>query len=106
MKNLKEEYILKNTISFSIIILLFSFLLTGCSLFGKKKFEQTETYKELIKMQEERDKLEDSLKKLNYQQLTDTLNQHDKELDSLKRITDSLKNKLDKNIQELKNKKY
>ena len=74
--------------------------LNGCA---KKKFEDTDTYKELMKHQEETDKKLDSIRKENYKQLTDSSNNSFKRsMDSLKRITDSLRNKLDKNIESLK----
>lgn len=72
-------------------------------MFGKKKFEDTDTYRELMKRQEETDKKLDSIRKQNYKQLNDSVNSRFKrELDSLKRSTDSLEKELEKSIQDLK----
>lgn len=94
---------------YKAFIIALSFLIlvsvSGCSLLGKKKFEDTETYRELMEHQKEIDRKMDSVRKENYKQMVDSAGIHTKKLDSLKRITDSLKQKLDKNIQDLKNKK-
>ncbi len=72
-------------------------------MFGKKKFEDTDTYRELMKRQEETDKKLDSIRKQNYKQLNDSVNSRFKrELDSLKRSTDSLEKELEQSIQDLK----
>lgn len=85
----------------ALIISVYGF--TGCGLFGKKKFEDTDTYKELIRQQEETDKRLDSIRKQNYKQLNDSVNNSfRKKIDSLKRSTDSLEKELDKSIQDLK----
>ncbi len=81
-------------------------ILTGCGVFGKKKFEDTDTYKEMIRVQEETDKKLDSIRRENYRQLNDSVNNGFKrKLDSLKRSTDSLEKELEKSIQNLKNNK-
>jgi hypothetical protein len=82
---------------------LFAFLLlAGC---GQKKFEDTDTFKELMKKQEETDKKLDSIRKENYKQVTDSVNSSfQKSMDSLRHITDSLRDNLNKNIESLKNK--
>lgn len=78
-------------------------VLAGISGCAKKKFEDTDTYKELMKQQEETDRRLDSIRKDNYRQLTDSSNNSfKKSLDSLKHITDSLRENLDKNIKSLK----
>jgi uncharacterized protein YlxW (UPF0749 family) len=88
------------------VILFFILTLPGCGLFGKKNFEDTDTYKELMREQEETDKKLDSIRRQNYKQLTDS-NGHTfgKDMDSLKRSTDSLKKVLENSIESLKNKK-
>ncbi len=86
-------------------ILLVALIFSGCSLFQKKKFEDTDTYKELMKQQEETDKRLDSIRRQNYRQINDSADRFNKELDSLKRSTDSLEKELDKSIQNLKNNK-
>jgi len=81
-------------------------LMTGCGVFGKKKFEDTDTYKEMMRQQEETDKRLDSIRRDNYKQLNDSVNNgFKKKLDSLKRSTDSLEKELEKSIQNLKNSK-
>lgn len=81
-------------------------LMTGCGVFGKKKFEDTDTYKEMMRQQEETDKKLDSIRRENYKQLNDSVNTgFKKKLDSLKRSTDSLEKELEKSIQNLKNSK-
>lgn len=77
---------------------------TGCGVFGKKKFEDTDTYREMMRVQEETDKKLDSIRRENYKQLNDSFNNgFKKKLDSLKRSTDSLEKELEKSIQNLKN---
>lgn len=89
-----------------LALVFFTFCISsGCGLLGKKKIEDTDTYKELMEHQKEIDKKMDSVKKENFKQVVDSAGNHVKQLDSLKRITDSLKQKLDQNIQELKSKK-
>ena len=84
----------------SICILIASLGLSGC---GKKNFEDTEAYKELIRRQEETDKRLDSIRRENFRQLNDTVNaSFKKQLDSLKRSTDSLEKELEKSIEKLK----
>ena len=81
-------------------------IFTGCGVFGKKKFEDTDTYKEMMRVQEETDKKLDSIRRENYKQLNDSVNNgFKKKLDSLKRSTDSLEKELEKSIQYLKNSK-
>lgn len=81
-------------------------LMTGCGVFGKKKFEDTDTYKEMMRQQEETDKRLDSIRRDNYKQLNDSVNNgFKKKLDSLKRSTDSLEKELEKSIQNLKKNK-
>jgi len=73
-------------------------------MFGKKKFEDTDTYREMIRIQEETDKKLDSIRRENYKQVNDSVNTGFKlKLDSLKRSTDSLEKELEKSIQNLKN---
>lgn len=75
-------------------------------MFGKKKFEDTDKYRELIKLQEETDRKLDSIRRENYKQANDTVNSgFKKKLDSLKRSTDSLEKELEKSLQNLKNNK-
>ena len=84
---------------FMLVLSLMVFI-TGCN---KKKFEDTDTYKEMMKHQNEAEKKMDSIRKENYKQLTDTMNNSfKKSLDSLKRSTDSLEKELEKSIQNLK----
>lgn len=83
-------------------IFLIALIFSGCSLIQKKKFEDTDTYKEMMKQQEETDKKLDSIRRQNYRQLNDSADSFHKELDSLKRSTDSLEKELDKSIQYLK----
>lgn len=78
------------------------FAAAGC----EKKVEESETYQEILKHNEEIQKQNDSLKRLNYKELVDSNRKHVKSLDSLKHITDSLKENLDKKIKDLKTKKY
>jgi uncharacterized protein YlxW (UPF0749 family) len=93
----------KYKLRYSAIIVLSALLISGCGLFGKKNFEDTDTYKELMRQQEETDRKLDSIRKDNYKQLNDSTNgTFKKELDSLKRSTDSLKKELDKSLQDLK----
>lgn len=88
---------------YTAIFVLSALLISGCGLFGKKKFEDTDTYKEMMRQQEETDRKLDSIKKDNYRQLNDSTNStFKKELDSLKHSTDSLKKELDKSLQDLK----
>ncbi len=95
---------MKNSAIIFLLALIISVCgFTGCGLFGKKKFEDTDTYKELIRQQEETDKRLDSIRKQNYKQLNDSVNNSfRKKIDSLKRSTDSLEKELDKSIQDLK----
>ena len=86
-----------------IPVILFIFIFAGCR---SKKFEDTDTYKQLMKHQQEAERKLDSIRKENYKQITDTVNNSFKKtLDSLKRSTDSLEKELKKNIENLKNKK-
>ncbi len=90
---------------YTLILVLSALLISGCGIFGKKNFEDTDAYKELMRQQEETDRKLDSIKKDNYRQLNDSINStFKKELDSLKHSTDSLKTELEKSIQILKNK--
>lgn len=86
-------------------LLIFSFsIFSGCGLIGKKKLEDTDTFKELMRRQEETDRRLDSMKTQDFKQLNDTVNHNFKrQLDSLKRSTDSLEKELEKSIQNLKN---
>lgn len=94
-----------STIILALIITSVS-LMTGCGVFGKKKFEDTDAYKEMMRQQEKTDKRLDSIRLENYKQLSDSVNNGFKnKLDSLKRSTDSLEKELEKSIQNLKNKK-
>ena len=90
-----------------LALIIFSVsLLAGCGMFGKKKFEDTDTYKEMMRQQEETDKKLDSIRRENYRQLNDSVNNgFKKKLDSLKHSTDSLEKELKKSIQNLKNSK-
>ena len=91
---------------YTAILILSTLLISGCGLFGKKNFEDTDTYKELMKQQEETDRKLDSIKKDNYKQLNDSTNSTFKnKLDSIKRSTDLLKKELDKSLQDLKHNK-
>jgi len=84
-----------------ILAVLVTVFITGCK---KKSFEDTDTYKEMMKHQNEAEKKMDSIRKENYKQLTDTVNNSFKRsLDSLKRSTDSLEKELQKSIENLKN---
>lgn len=88
-----------------IIVLLFlsSFYGQGCGLFGKKSIEDSQTYQEMMKYQEETNKRLDSVRRDNYRQLNDSMNtEFRRELDSLKRSTDSLEKELEKSIENLK----
>lgn len=87
------------------IIFLSLLFLSGCGLFGKKNFEDTDTYKELMRQQEENDRMLDSIRRQNYRQLNDSSRKYGTEMDSIKRSTDSLKKVLENSIQNLKNKK-
>lgn len=87
------------------VILLALLFFSGCGLFGKKNFEDTDTYKELMKQQEINDKMLDSIRRQNYKQLNDSAREYGSEMDSIKRSTDSLKKVLENSIQNLKNKK-
>ena len=87
------------------VILLALMFFSGCGLFGKKNFEDTDTYKELMKQQEINDKMLDSIRRQNYKQLNDSARKYGSEMDSIKRSTDSLKKVLENSIQNLKNKK-
>lgn len=88
---------------FIVLTALSIFVFAGLNGCAKKKFEDTDTYKELIKQQEETDRKLDSIRKDNYKQLTDSSNNDFKRsMDSLKHITDSLKENLHKNIESLK----
>lgn len=94
-----------STIILALLIISVS-LMTGCGVFGKKKFEDTDTYKEMMRQQEETDKRLDSIRRDNYKQLNDSVNNgFKKKLDSLKRSTDSLEKELEKSIQNLKKSK-
>lgn len=94
-----------STIILALLIISVS-LMTGCGVFGKKKFEDTDTYKEMMRQQEETDKRLDSIRRDNYKQLNDSVNNgFKKKLDSLKRSTDSLEKELEKSIQNLKKNK-
>lgn len=84
------------------LLLAFALALGGC----EKKLEDSDTYQEIIRHNEEVQKKTDSIKKDNYNEVLDSNRGHLKSLDSLRRITDSLKQNLDKNIQDLKTKKY
>jgi hypothetical protein len=84
--------------AFSIMLLV---LIYGC---GNKKFEDTDTFKDLMKQQEENEKTLDSIRKENYKQVTDSSNSFKRSMDSLRHITDSLRQNLNKNIENLKNK--
>ena len=89
--------------SIIVVSALTIFSLTALNGCGKKNFEDTDTYKELMKHQEETEKKLDSIRKDNYKQLTDSTNSSFKRsLDSLKHITDSLRQKLNRNIESLK----
>jgi len=91
----------------SIIILALTFtsvsLITGCGMFGKKKFEDTDTYREMIRVQDAADRKLDSIRRENYKQVNDSVNTgFKKQLDSLKRSTDSLEKELENSIKNLK----
>lgn len=91
---------LKKLILPALFILTLAFA-AGC---GNKKFEDTDTFKELMKQQEENEKQLDSIRKENYKQVTDSSNSFKRSMDSLRHITDSLRENLNKNIENLKNK--
>ena len=75
-------------------------------MFQKKKFEDSDAYKELMRHQEETDRKLDSIRRQNFKQLNDSVNRSfNRELDSLKQSTDSLRRELEKSIQNLKNNK-
>jgi len=85
------------------LLIFICFIFFNC---GKKNFEDTDAYKELIKHQEEVDRELDSIRRQNFKQTNDSSRtEFKKTLDSLKRSTDSLQKALDKGIQDLKNKK-
>lgn len=89
-----------------VIVPLFLILFHGCGLLGKKSIEDSQTYQEMMKYQEETNKHLDSIRRENYRQLNDSMNtEFKRELDSLKRSTDSLEEELEKSIQRLKNHK-
>lgn len=84
-----------------LLILFTSLIAVNC---GKKNFEDTDAYKELIKRQEEVDKQLDSIRRQNFKQVNDSSNNvFRKTLDSLKHSTDSLQKELEKSIENLKN---
>ena len=84
-----------------LIILFISLTAVNC---GKKNFEDTDAYKELMKHQEEVDKQLDSIRRQNFKQTNDSSKtEFNKTLDSLKHSTDSLQKALEKSIQNLKN---
>lgn len=88
----------------TVLIILLALFLSGCGVFGKKKFEDTDMFKEMMRRQEETDRRLDSMKRQDYKQLNDSVNNGFKrQLDSLKRSTDSLEKELEKSIQNLKN---
>ena len=89
---------------FLVISIFLIFALTaGCR---KKSIEDTESYKEYLKHQEATEKKLDSIRQDNYRQLSDTVNNNFKrQLDSLKRSTDSLEKELEKSIENLKQSK-
>lgn len=88
--------------SFVAVLCIIALLAAGCA---KKRFEDTDTYRELMRKQEEMERKADSIKSENYKEIMDSASVHRKRLDSLKHITDSLQHQLEKNIQDLKNKK-
>lgn len=84
-----------------LFILFTSLTAVNC---GKKNFEDTDAYKELIKHQEDVDKQLDSIRRQNFKQVNDSSNnEFKKTLDSLKHSTDSLQKELEQSIQNLKN---
>jgi len=105
VKNLKNDnYINEDPVKYLVIVPLFLILFHGCGLFGKKSIEDSQTYQEIMKYQEETNKHLDSIRRENYRQLNDSMNtEFNLKLDSLKRSTDSLEKELEKNIQKLKN---
>lgn len=90
----------------TVLIYSLALFIAGCGVLGKKKLEDTDTFKELMRRQEEVDRKLDSIKKQDFKQLNDSVNNNfKKQLDSLKRSTDSLEKELEKSIQNLKNNK-
>jgi hypothetical protein len=87
------------------IILISALIFSGCSLLGRKKIEDTDTYKELMRQQEETERQLDSVRRQNFRQMNDSNNRFKREMDSLKRSTDSLQRSLEKSIENLKNSK-
>jgi len=83
------------------LILIVSISLSGCSLFTKKKsFEDSDTYRELMKNQKETDKKLDSLANKELLKSIDSLNKRNDSLaieieKSMKKIRESQK-ELDK----------
>jgi len=74
------------------IILVLLFIISGCSLFKQKKFEDTDTYRELQKSQQESNKKIDSLTKI----------QLNRDIDSLRRASDSLEREINKTMEHIK----
>jgi hypothetical protein len=78
-------------------------ILSGCSLFKKKSFEESEQYKELMKYQENLDRKLDSIRQENFRQLNDsTMEELRKKNDSLKLRIDSLGKEIEKSFKEFK----
>ena len=84
-----------------LIVISFS-AFSGCSLFTKK---DNEGLQRIQKYQEEMNKRVDSMKQQDYRELMDSVNSENnkmlKELDSLKRKSDSMDIELDKNMKKL-----
>lgn len=76
---------------------------SGCSLFKKKSFEDSDRYKELMKYQENLDKKLDSIRQENFKLLNDsTMHELRRKNDSLKHRIDSLGKEIEKSFQEFK----
>lgn len=86
----------------AVTILIF---ITSCSLFTKRDNEALERIR---KYQEEVDKKVDSMKQQEYRELMDSVNNENnkiiKELDSLKRKSDSMSIEIEKNMKKLNQK--
>ena len=81
------------------VLIIFS----GCTLFKKKSFEDSDQYKELMKYQENLDKKLDSIRQENFKQLNDSMMWDlRRKNDSLKLRIDSLGKEIEKSFQEFK----
>ncbi|MCX7878982.1 MAG: hypothetical protein N2510_10150 [Ignavibacteria bacterium] len=86
---------------------LFTILfLLGCTLNGcKSKIEDSETYRQLLRSQEELERRMDSLKRKEFEMLDDSVMiELRSKTDSIRKTSDSLKNVIEEKIRKSKNK--